>query len=570
MSCGNVRSVILRLFLLLFVLLATETLYARASPGSALHREVLATEDVCVVSGTVINRLDKTPLQGARVQLFGEENPEDAIATKTDPDGRFKLTNVRPGTYRMKVIREGYVEQEYGQKLLGYPGASFTLAAGQHISDLVFKLARTGVIAGRIFDKRGEPIAGAMVSALREVYVQGRKQFGRVDMEASNDLGEYRLYGLPPHRYIVSAEFQESNQGFKDEKDSNDKYVETGNTRTYFPNALEAEHAPSLILRDGDEISGIDIRIQQSRVYRIRGRVINAAPQQGIHQVQLIVMRDTDDMAGDIVGSQIVSKPDGSFELTGMVPGHYSLLAQLFDAGKRYSAEEEVELENASPEGLTLTIGISADVTGRIHWEKRPSLEGHQLTIMASPIHFGGGWGIRARVNADLHFSLKDMPQGKFHLVIDGLPKDCYIKEFKQGESVLQDEDFIVSQGAASPLDITISSRGARVRGIVTSADNLPMVGAAVVAVPQKGNRKLHRLYKLGTSDQHGRFELRGLAPGKYTLFSWDEVERGAWEDEDFLKPFEDQGVAIEVFSDDDKETSLKLIQLHDGLAKIN
>ena len=32
------------------------------------------------------------------------------------------------------------------------------------------------------------------------------------------------------------------------------------------------------------------------------------------------------------------------------------------------------------------------------------------------------------------------------------------------------------------------------------------------------------------------------LIPTHYKLFSWDEVEEGAWEDPDFLKPFEDKG----------------------------
>jgi hypothetical protein len=38
---------------------------------------------------------------------------------------------------------------------------------------------------------------------------------------------------------------------------------------------------------------------------------------------------------------------------------------------------------------------------------------------------------------------------------------------------------------------------------------------------------------------------LRGIAPGKYKLFAWKDVENDLWQDPDFLKPFEDQGKEI-------------------------
>ena len=37
----------------------------------------------------------------------------------------------------------------------------------------------------------------------------------------------------------------------------------------------------------------------------------------------------------------------------------------------------------------------------------------------------------------------------------------------------------------------------------------------------------------------------RGIAPGEYKIFSWEEVEDGAWEDPDFLKLFEQKGVPV-------------------------
>jgi hypothetical protein len=68
-------------------------------------------------------------------------------------------------------------------------------------------------------------------------------------------------------------------------------------------------------------------------------------------------------------------------------------------------------------------------------------------------------------------------------------------------------------------------------------------------------------LYKSQSTDQYGRFDLRGIAPGDYKLFTWDEVEEGAWEDPDFLKPFEEKGEKVSVQEGDSKSVNLTEIK---------
>jgi len=94
-------------------------------------------------------------------------------------------------------------------------------------------------------------------------------------------------------------------------------------------------------------------------------------------------------------------------------------------------------------------------------------------------------------------------------------------------------------------VEIVISSAGARVDGTVTDENDLPTAGAIVALVPEEARRKLFRLYKDSTTDQYGKFEMRGIAPGKYKLFAWRDVESDSWQDPDFLKLYEDQGKEI-------------------------
>jgi hypothetical protein len=62
-------------------------------------------------------------------------------------------------------------------------------------------------------------------------------------------------------------------------------------------------------------------------------------------------------------------------------------------------------------------------------------------------------------------------------------------------------------------------------------------------------------------TDQFGHYLLRGIAPGDYKLFCWDEVEDGAWEDPDFLRAYEDRGQKISVENLDAKNADVLAIR---------
>jgi len=95
----------------------------------------------------------------------------------------------------------------------------------------------------------------------------------------------------------------------------------------------------------------------------------------------------------------------------------------------------------------------------------------------------------------------------------------------------------------------------------VVDKDGLPAAGVWVVAVPDEARRTNFRLFKEQTTDQYGKFDLHGLAPGSYKVFSWTGIERGEWEDEEFLKPFESMGESVELQDEDVKTVNLKLIE---------
>jgi len=86
-----------------------------------------------------------------------------------------------------------------------------------------------------------------------------------------------------------------------------------------------------------------------------------------------------------------------------------------------------------------------------------------------------------------------------------------------------------------------------------------PVANATVVAVPEEKYRKLPDRFGTGSTDQHGHFTIRGLAPGSYTLFAWQDMEESVYRDPDFLKSQEPNGTAVKVEEGSHQQIELKV-----------
>jgi hypothetical protein len=255
-----------------------------------------------------------------------------------------------------------------------------------------------------------------------------------------------------------------------------------------------------------------------------------------------------------------VENSDGSVEIAGVLPGSYTLSAFWFEDGRRYQARQSIEVGNANVEGVNLTIMPGIAVSGRIVWDGKPSLDRDELLVSISPADSRISFNSPARVVGS-SFVLKHVFDGNYRLSVMGQSKDCYIQSIRYGSNEALEGGFTVVRGTQSSLEVTISSRGARVEGAVTDQDKLPITGVWVVLVPDQARRDQSRLYRKVATDQFGHYLLRGIAPGDYKVFCWDEVEDGAWEDPEFVKTYEDRGQKISVQEADAKTADVVAIR---------
>jgi hypothetical protein len=544
------------------------TVHGAQAPGGAATTANAAKagkdkDETCRVFGMVVKMADGAPLKNATVRLENDSDREHVIATKTTADGRFELRNVPSGRYKLKVFRNGYVEKEYGQHNPSDAGATFALSPGQDKHDVLFKLIPAAVIAGRVFDEDGEAVPQAVVVALHEVYREGRRTLTSSGFAQTDDLGQYRLFGLAPGRYYVSAVQREWGEvtGDREFTAASAEPGERGYIKTYYPGTPDIGRAAVVAVKEGEEIPGTDIPLKQVAVYRIRGKVFNAVTHKGGSEAYLVLMSRSKRLEWDFGGGEQVHKSDGSFEFPNVVPGAYLLVAYWSDQGRMYLTQQKLDVGDSDLEGVSVVIGTGATIPGNVRWEGRPSLEQDELSVSIQPAEMSFTWRDPFRVETNQQFTMKEVGDGDYKVSVNGLSKDCYIKDVVYGEMHSAEGLISVSSGGGEHLEIAISSLGARVQGAVVDNDGLPATGVWVVAVPDPARRTNFRLFKEQTTDQYGKFDLHGLAPGSYKLFAWAGVERGEWEDEDFLKPFEGAGESVELRDEDVKTMNLKLIE---------
>ena len=164
-----------------------------------------ATPVTGLIAGRVLAADTGRPVKRARVFASAAEL-SGGRGVLTDDTGLFQLVELPAGRYTLSVSKSGFVSLSYGQRRPLQAGTPLQLADGQEIKDIEFRLPRGSVIAGHVFDETGDPMPGVMVRVLRYQYQQGDRRLAPAGTAQTDDLGQYRIWGLMPGDYYVDAQ----------------------------------------------------------------------------------------------------------------------------------------------------------------------------------------------------------------------------------------------------------------------------------------------------------------------------------------------------------------------------
>jgi hypothetical protein len=284
-----------------------------------------AAQSSATITGRVIDGGTQAPIVGARVILLpapvarpaGPMGGPPAQAVTGD-DGMYTFSGVPEGRYRVQVQKIGFAPPTDMPML--------QVGAGQTVAGPDLLLTKGGAISGRVLDARGEPMAEVMVTVVRKPTEGSGRGRGAFALPAgqpgqTNDIGEFRISGLPAGDYYVAASpapmipFGQS--------------TSPGGTTliaTYYPAASTTAGAQVITVAAGQTIGNLEFAMLSAVGYAITGVVVDETNR--LVGGAMVMLMPTQPVGPGPRGSARTG-PDGTFRISGVTPGAYRLNASV-------------------------------------------------------------------------------------------------------------------------------------------------------------------------------------------------------------------------------------------------
>ena len=522
------------------------------------------SQDKCAIAGTVVDAISGLPLKGADVRLKSMQNASGPQSTSasTDANGHFVFDGLSVGRYVASATRDGYVKNDpwFGDTRSKW----LVLGPGQHVNDVIIGLLPDGAIAGHITDEARKPLRGVSVHAMKSSYPRGRRELHDVAHVVTNDAGEYHIPSLTPGKYYVRAKPPAS---LKAKPGSDKSYVPV-----LYPAANDISHAVALVLRAGEDLAGIDLNLVPVRTFNLSGRVTNAQTSSPSSEAEVTLLSDQ----GETVfspGENFSAHGQANFEFQGVPPGSYVVVAQQPSSPRQPKTMwgwTSVEVKDTNVEHVEVVVSTGVDISGniRVEGDKAVDLtkEDHQHRGMVGYLELQGPSALaaltpdidNAMVSADWSFTFREVPQGDYGIRFAPVPEGFYLKSTGVGDVL--ETGITVSRGHSLPsLDLVLTPGAGRIRGTLEREEH-PVAGGLVVLLPDGKGRGQPSDYQDCITDLSGGFHFSNIVPGDYTMFAWEQIDRGAYFDPDFLARFDDRGKAIHIEEDDHLNLKLDAI----------
>lgn len=541
--------------------------------GTAVLALLMQAQTLQPIQGVVVRKGTTEGLSNATVELRRDEGTNVVLdSMTTEDDGRFSFSNVPAGRYRLTVTRRGYAR----------PPLAIALTAGQKADDIQLNMTPTGSVSGHVIDADGRPVGNVEVQAMKGSYPEGRRTLTPVQSVRTNDLGEYRLFWLAPGRYYVTATHPKAQGMFQRIVSGSSvsfggplgMLISSGKSDPalgeyelmpglepesvryapiFFGGTTDEQTASGIDLREGADFGGVNFVIGPVRSQHVRGVVLDGVTGSAAQYGSISLPKSID---GPRMKEVEVDRETGRFDMV-LFPGSYMLTANSA-SGEGYAT---FTLGDADIDNLTIATTPAFEIPGRIVVEGPPinsaSLGELQLSLRRDPPRGEQLSLSYSTLLPDRSFVLS-AAAGDFRVNIAPIlnrtrPRsgpspqlqNAYVKSIRMGNSDLLNGILHLEVQPSASIEVVIATNPGALDGQAMKGS--PGLAADVPVILLPDTRSRNELYRTTATDASGRFHFDRVPPGDYKVFSWEEVEDGAWYDAEFMKANESRGMPVHI-----------------------
>lgn len=477
-----------------------------------------------ILRGRITTHPDNRPIARARVMLSRPDKNYSRVAV-TEPDGRYEITEIEDfDNYTLSVSKTGYAARLWGEQQLPAPPTPLKIAPGQVLENIDVALVAHLSIAGKIFDTDGTPFGGAVVSALKSVFMDGRRELIPVAEIITNDKGEYRLFGLPAGLYFLSA----VDPAFLA---AGDHLGPLEYAPTYYPGVPSAEDAARVTLEPGQPREGLDFKLTIVKPVRIIGKITaynNALFTSGV--VAMTPVRADGSLS--TAASEVDIRPDGLFVFSNVAPGRFLIRA-------RGETENDpvllfghfaVTVSGRDLSGAEMTLLPGAKIAGLVEWDgTSPRPVDSEMRVRA-PMSDGNTFGdaLNGKIKDNNTFEIAGAMVGMHLIRVENLPHPWTLKAvYFKGQDVTDIPLSVEPNNVLADVRVILTDKPTSLaaRLISVEGDDMESYRVVVYAANPLFWGPTSRYVTLARPDREGRFMVRGLPPGTYRIAASRELD---------------------------------------------
>ena len=497
------------------------------------------------ISGRVINE-NGQPLPNASVFVRGSIPLMQARMVTTDSEGNFQLSDLDRAMYGVSASAPAYVSPP---RDLENPPSYYRVG-----DSVTLRLMKGGVITGTVMSGSGEALVQIGVRAILVRDANGQPpKYASYQLEMTDDRGIYRLYGLLPGLYVVSAgglgTFNYPTNAYETD------------APTYAPSSTR-DTAAEIAVRAGEETSGVDIRYRGEPGHVVSGTAHGpTAPNSSYSRINVTLMQ----ISNGVPQASAYSyrpPPTGGFAFYGVADGDYDLTAESSPGPGETAVSEprRVTVRGTDVTGIELTTQPLGSISGFIALENSTAPEcknKHQPlfseTLVTARRHEKQGEKNQPRLlrfftaqgspNKAGDFMLRNLAPGEHSLSTQFFAKYWYLQAItlqmpaaptatERSESVngpvnaARNWVNLKLGERLTGLTITLAEGAASLRGHITVAESEklpPKVFVYLIPTEKEQAEDVLRFFTTAVTAD-GSFLLGNLPPGRY----WAIIRSGA------------------------------------------